>query len=135
MNDIKWLSAYKIDVKKIDEQHQGLFTLMHQLEDGLKQGWNTEKIRELFDLLVENVIIHFADEEAYMTKFHYPERMVHVVEHRELIRQVEEVERQWNLGKLVVTPELLEYLNHWLVNHIQGPDHQLGLFLHRHGQA
>lgn len=135
MNDIKWLSTYKIGVKKIDEQHQDLFTLVYQLEDGLKQGWNTTKIRELFDLLVEHVIIHFADEEGYMAKFHYPERMAHVVEHRELIRQVEEVENQWNQGKLVVTPELLDYLNQWLVNHIQGPDHQLGLFLHRQGQA
>ena len=134
MNEIKWLSTYKIGVKKIDDQHQDLFVLVNQLRDGLKQGWNTTKIRELFDLLVEHVIIHFADEEAYMTKFHYPERMVHVVDHRDLIRQVEEVESQWNRGKLVVTPELLEYLHHWLVNHIEGPDHQLGLYLHRHGQ-
>ena len=85
--------------------------------------------------MVEHGIIHFANEEGYMTKFHYPERMSYVVEHRELIRQVEEVESQWNRGKLVVTPELLAYLNHWLVKHIQGPDHQLGLFLHQQGQT
>jgi hemerythrin len=135
MNQIKWLKDYRVGVKKIDEQHRELFGLVSRLQDILTQGWNSDKIREVFDLLIEGIIMHFSEEEGYMRMYRYNDQLSHVVQHRELVREIERLETQWNMGRLVATPELVDYLHNWLVLHVEGPDKKLGLFLQERGQA
>jgi len=98
MDKMKLSAEYSVGVAKIDEQHQELFDLLNDLQDALGRGWNQDKIREIFDLLEEHTLTHFAEEEKLMALFNYPEQDSHVLQHRDLIEELEYLKGPWAPG-------------------------------------
>lgn len=133
MEKMRWSAEYSVGVAKIDEQHQELFDLLNDLQESLTKGWNEEKVREIFDLLEEYTLAHFAEEEKLMTLFNYPDQDNHVLQHKDLVEELAYLKKQWNRGVLRITPDTATYIQNWLNLHVEGPDQKLGKFLRSHG--
>lgn len=133
MDKMKWSAEYSVGVAKIDEQHQEMFDLLNELQDALGRGWNQDKIREIFDLLEEHTLTHFAEEEKLMSLFNYPHQDSHALQHKDLIEELNYLKGQWARGVLKITPETTAYIQNWLNLHVEGPDQKLGKFLRSQG--
>ena len=57
-----------------------------------------------------------------MAAANYPGLADHKLKHRELIKQVEDYVLSYDKGDIALNVKLLNFLNDWLVNHIQKVD-------------
>jgi len=101
-------------------QHKKLFELVSNLICACIHGYDTEKLHETLNFLVNYTVQHFTDEEALQIEFKYPEYDKHKKLHEDfkvtvggLVKVFKDngssVELSNNVNKIVVR---------WLVNHI-----------------
>ena len=122
MSTFEWTEDLRVGEASIDEDHQGLFALVRELEAAdMSGGFLADIIGRLEDYAVG----HFTREEALMRRVGYPQLEEHIAEHRAFAEWVDSVkttyrraaESPFQLGDLVN-----QYLEQWLVNHIKKSD-------------
>jgi hemerythrin len=64
-----------------------------------------------------------------MIRHNYPGASAHFAAHADLVMQVSDFIANYRTGNIVGIPEMLVFLEKWLLEHIQGPDKELGSFL------
>ena len=109
-----------VGVPEIDEQHKGLFDCLARVEAAIDEKKQGSSVFFELDQLADYARIHFAVEEIEMRIHRYPDFDAHVREHRAFearIRQFSEVALHRNIFE-----EVREFLNEWLVRHIQVAD-------------
>jgi len=128
---LKWSEELSVGYGLIDSQHKELFVRYNSLLDACKEGNGKEVIIPVLDFMVEYVTKHFAEEEQFMERFNYPDRIEHMNQHRELFKHVNEVHKE--LQEKGPTVAVITSINHtmfnWLLRHVKQTDKQLGLFL------
>ncbi len=108
----------------IDDGHRKLIDIINKATDAKEQSYNPEETKELIGEMLEYSDKHFSMEEAYMIKFNFPEYQLHRKEHLDFIDKTLMCYNKLIKGNYQIVNELLEYLERWLVNHIQGTDRQ-----------
>ncbi len=108
----------------IDDGHRKLIDIINKATDAKEQSYNPEETKELIGEMLEYSDKHFSTEEAYMVKFKFPEYQLHRNEHLDFIDKTLMCYNKLIKGNYQIVNELLEYLERWLVNHIQGTDRQ-----------
>ena len=119
---VEWSKSYSVGVEKIDAQHLQLCSLMNELHEAMVQGKGRAVTGEALDRLAAYTIKHFGDEEATLQACRYPELPKHRLIHREFVAAVEGFQKQYHAGSLTLNIDMMQYLRHWLLNHIQGTD-------------
>ncbi len=117
-----WSSAYSVNVKKCDLQHQRLFEIVDQLAEAMRVGKAKAVIQPILAQLTQYTRSHFADEEQLMRQAGYPLLASHQEQHRLFIARMEEFGVQFGRVGNVNTVALLSTLKDWLVNHIMRVD-------------
>jgi len=126
---LDWCDRYSVSSPAMDQQHRKLFDLVNQLHDAMKAGQAKAMMSRVLDELVAYTITHFAAEERMMAAASYPDLNAHVGEHRKLTDTVEKLNREVKAGTAGLTVELMEFLQHWLTNHIMQVDKKYSPFL------
>jgi hemerythrin len=126
---LDWTDEYSVHVKSMDDQHRRLVELINQLHDAMRVGKGREVIGQVLDSVIRYTQTHFAAEERLMSANGYPALGQHKLEHESLVRQVAEIQKQVQAGKLTVSLSVLDFLKKWLVEHIGGCDQGYGKFL------
>ncbi len=67
---------------------------------------------------------HFETEEHYMKKFNFTRFKTHRRKHIDFINTTNDYKKRAVGGDYEIINEILEYLNQWLVNHMQASDRQ-----------
>lgn len=119
---VEWSNAYEVGVEKIDAQHRQLCILMNEMHDAMAQGKGRAVTGKALDGLIAYTIKHFSDEEITLQLYGYPELPKHRLIHREFMAAVEGFQKQYRAGSLTLNIDMMKYLRHWLLNHIQGTD-------------
>jgi len=119
---IRWEEKYRINVKKIDEQHKRLFEILNVLHNAMLNGKSKKVIGKALAELAEYTISHFTDEEEYMKQYDYPGYTLHKKEHDELLKQITEVLRNFDSGKGTLSMSTMYFLKDWLYKHIINTD-------------
>ena len=129
-----WTNKMSVGVSVLDEDHKRLVRLLNDLHDGIAAGHGTERLEVVLEGLVKYTAIHFAREEELFAQCGYPATAEHTEEHRELTRQVLEIQARYNRG-LFDAPSLktMDFLKGWLNDHIQGSDKQYKQHLNASG--
>jgi hemerythrin len=83
--------------------------------------------------LISYTRYHFTAEERLMQKYNYPEFREHQAEHVKLAGQVEHFINDYAEGETQIDDKVMEFLKHWLVDHILNTDVAFGLFLSKAG--
>ncbi len=114
-----WTPQLSTGVALLDEQHQGLFTLVAELESAAIEE------RTLFGVyaltrLKHYVREHFYAEEALMKSADYPHLAEHVAEHAAFRARLGELLLK-SIGE-DISLETIGFLKDWLVHHVAQTD-------------
>jgi hemerythrin len=113
---------YNVNISIIDEGHKTFINIINKAIVAKRHNNNAEKVKDVLKEMTMYALSHFTTEEAYMIEFNYPESQHHKEEHHVFtIRTTAYLNRVIN-GDYQVAGEILEYLQQWLVRHIQGTD-------------
>lgn len=131
---IEWTEDLSVGVQEIDEQHKVLVGLLNKLYEAiiLRQD-NSKTIHSIVNELNQYTIIHFAVEESLMRIFDYPLYEEHKRHHQELTKQVADLRSKLQNNETAISMDLLNFLRHWLTEHIMGDDKKYGPFLLERG--
>ena len=62
---MQWSPTFETKIKKIDEQHQVLVTILNSLHDAMLRGDSNNEMGKLLEKLVSYTVTHFKTEEEF----------------------------------------------------------------------
>ena len=129
MKDLVLDHVLIVGIDEIDEDHRRLADLFNILNHSLAEGNAPDYLAAVLEELINCTVWHFSHEERLMLRYGYPGYADHRQEHQELIESVRELQHKiLEAGKHVATEDL-EFLQHWLTEHILAADMKLGSYL------
>lgn len=129
MNLITWSSAFIINVKRSDEQHERLVHLLNKLNAACKEEKSCDELHLIFTSLAYQVVVHLSDEENILLSNGYKDLAEQKSEEAKIISQsLLELLKQLQPGK-VFTVSKLVLLKDWLLKHILDDGRQYGPYL------
>ena len=129
MKDIVWSHTLSVEVDEIDEDHHKLVNIFNILNHAVSEGESPEYLAAVLEELINCTVWHFSHEERLMLQYGYESIEEHRAEHRELVNSARELQREILQADKPVTGEHLEFLEHWLTEHILTADMRLGSYL------
>jgi hemerythrin len=131
---MEWNQELSVGVNLLDQDHKKLVQLINDLYDAMKAGHSKDSLGAILDGLVNYTKLHFAHEEQYFAQANYPDSAAHKKEHDDLTKQVLEIQAQYRQGATgALSLKVMNFLRHWLVDHIQGCDKKYGPHLNSKG--
>lgn len=128
-----WLPSYSVGIAAIDEQHRGLLSLINQLHQAMLDRLSKSVMGSILVQLEEYTQLHFAFEEALMTRYDYPGYQSHRKIHTEMRAKVLALRDDHAQGRIVISLKVMEFLKEWLTSHILGVDQLYKDFLRQEG--
>ena len=126
---ITWDARLETRHPKIDEQHQALVKAFNDLHAAMKQGKGREEVGGTLKFLKDYTVTHFRMEEDLMAQAGYPHRERHRERHADFVRKAEDLVEQFEAGRSMITLPVMNFIEGWLVEHIQGEDFRLAEYL------
>ena len=125
----EWKPEYSVQIAEIDAQHQRLFALAAELHAALSQGKGYSVLESCLAALLDYTKVHFATEEQFMSRYHYPQAQEHKAEHDKLTAQVVTLQRRFRGGETTISLSVMIFLKNWLEHHIVGSDQQYSAYI------
>lgn len=137
MGNITWGPTYSVDVKMIDLQHQKLFSILNTLYDEIHGKSNDKATMPIVeDTLLDlktYVQFHFAEEAKYFKKFQYEKTEEHNAQHSFYEKKINELYERYLGGEANMENEIIDFLDEWILNHINIADKEYTKCFHDHG--
>ena len=119
---IEWDNKYSVGISIIDEEHKQLIGIINKAIAAKQHSNNSKEIIEILNEINNYALTHFADEEAYMIQFNYPDYEQHRKEHQGFSIETMAFFDSVAKGDCQLASKILEHLKSWLVHHVQGTD-------------
>jgi hemerythrin len=119
---IVWSEKFSIGIKEIDDQHKKLIEQINILHSAMREGKAKEVMGNILNELKAYTKYHFSNEEKAFEKYNYSEKYSHIQKHNGFVKRLGEITDQYNSGSLVISINLLDFLNKWVSEHIQKED-------------
>ncbi|WP_312279110.1 bacteriohemerythrin [Oscillibacter sp.] len=131
-----WTPNLSVGVREIDDQHKLLFEKAEQLFEAGKRNQAKEYIGELLEFLDSYTKKHFADEESYMQRIHYPGYAEQKAAHTAFIAQLQKLRSDYAAsgGNILVIISANQIVVDWLTKHISNMDKKIGEFAKTQGK-
>lgn len=113
-----WNSGFETGIPVIDEQHKKLVGFVNQLSDEMSKGKGREITGPILTDLFEYTKTHFSLEEKAFDTYNYAEKEIHKKSHRDLLEQIDDLEKRNRSKELVLSIKLLTFLSDWVKQHI-----------------
>jgi len=130
---IPWSKKISVNVKEIDDQHKHFLGILNNLYDAIYKIKLKEKLGELLNELSDYTDIHFATEEKYFDQFHYDLADEHKKEHNQLKAKVAQFNERFKTEGEDVAAELVDFLEDWLLDHLENQDKKYSKFFNEQG--
>jgi hemerythrin len=128
-----WDESYSVKVKRFDDDHKKLLSLVNELHDAMKAGKGGQVVQKVVQELADYTRYHFSGEEALMAETQYAALGPHKLQHREFVKQVEQFQRDLKAGAVGKSVAVATFLKDWLIHHIQGTDREYSLHFNANG--
>lgn len=126
---LEWSNQLATEHPLIDEQHQTMIAMINQLHTCITEPMQRPEFSARLELLCNYAMEHFATEEQLMQQQNYPHLARHQAQHVRLTQQAYALNQRFLGGDLPLDSTVSESLREWFMDHIQGEDRELGLFL------
>lgn len=126
---LEWSNQLATEHPLIDEQHQVMIAMINHLHACITEPMQRPEFSARLELLCNYAMEHFATEEQLMQQQHYPHLARHQAQHVRLTQQAYALNQRFLGGDLPLDSTVSESLREWFMDHIQGEDRELGLFL------
>lgn len=123
----EWKPEYNVGVAAMDAQHKKLIAMLNRLSDSMRVGQGRIVQRTIITEMLNYTRTHFAQEELMLQNAGYPGLAAQRAQHAGLLKKLLDVEQREHSAPLSV--ELLDFLQHWLVDHIVGQDKLYGAWM------
>ncbi|HEY1502058.1 MAG TPA: bacteriohemerythrin [Acidobacteriaceae bacterium] len=133
MSTFAWNDSYSVNVHQFDAQHKKLFAIINELADAMRVGKGDDIIREVVAQLAVYTRTHFLQEEVAMRQTGYPDFASHQAQHNKLMADVEGYKKDLDEGRKPNVIAILNFLQKWLVDHIQKIDKKYSDHMNTHG--
>lgn len=131
MKKIVWLKSYSVGVEEFDFHHRKMFSIINQLRE-VSQSGDQSKLSEILADLSKYAEFHLSKEEVYFNKYQYPGQSEHLKVHNAYRKQMEQIFKEHEQGKLDIT-RTLDFLKGWWINHILKEDQKYTNFFNDQG--
>jgi hemerythrin len=129
VKDLVWDKTLSVDINEIDEDHRRLVELFNILNHAVADGERSDYVEAVLEELISCTVWHFRHEERLMLKHGYGDLQEHKEEHEELIQSARELQQLYLSGGRQLSGDDIEFLEHWLTEHILVADMKLGAYL------
>ena len=130
---LAWSKDLETGHPVMDQQHRLLLQAFNQLLESVQDKDPPDKQVARFFALREAALAHFALEDSFMRGVAFPQRKQHQAVHVALICQVNDLAEKLHAGRLTFSPPVMDFLEGWLVHHMQEENMDLGRFLRVQG--
>lgn len=130
MEKMKWEKKHSVNCFEMDDNYKKLFEYINNIIE--VQSKKKKDPNELIDALIELmefVKYHFKNEEAFLTKFKYPEFEEHTKDHRKFTKKIQTFRRWISDDPSNFTEDMISYLKGWIINHIHEYDIKYGPYI------
>jgi hemerythrin-like metal-binding protein len=128
---VKWSDSLSVQDEELDSQHQHLIELLNQLYDAMRSGQGSDVLGTTLEELVDYTKEHFRSEEALCERADYPDLEKHREQHRRLVAQVSDLQDKFQNGSILLSVEVLQFLQKWVTEHIVQSDSQYAPYIKR----
>ncbi|MHB9019884.1 MAG: bacteriohemerythrin [Minisyncoccota bacterium] len=132
----EWNKKYSVNVKEIDEQHKNLLRIISDLYRAIKSNKEPDILKDILSQLIDFTNTHFITEENYFDKFHYERSEEHKAAHNKLRGDVAvfvEKTKSKDADLYVLSFELIDFLEDWIVEHLELEDKKYTKCFNEHG--
>jgi len=129
---IQWKDEYSVNVKLIDDQHKNFIKILNKIYDSL-DNMQSANLNIIFIELISYINYHFTTEEKYFEIFDYEGKTEHEADHNKFRKKINELRQNFHENKVALTLDLADYLEDWLLNHINGMDKKYTKCFNDHG--
>lgn len=119
---LEWNQDLSVGIQEFDDHHRKLIALINELHGAMSRGEGTAHLLSVLKKLMDYTQYHFGAEEKQFAEKNYPNREEHEKQHEELLTQAAELYNQMEGGKVVLSREVLDFLQNWVLNHIMKSD-------------
>lgn len=113
---------YSVGIEEVDKQHEKLIEVLNSLHAAMKSGQSKIVLGGILNELIDYTHYHFDTEEKLFDKYGYEEVDLHIIEHNDFIRKIEEFNNNFMSGNGSISISLFRFLNTWLDEHIRVSD-------------
>ena len=118
----QWSAHYETGNDNVDLQHQHIFLLVNAVIDETLGAGNSETLRADFDVLVDYVVNHFGDEEAFLRAAESQQLPTQVKEHGRLLNSLKAIWPNGDPRPVVLADLLKDWMDDELIVHILDSD-------------
>ena len=129
MDFVVWNEKYSVKISTIDEQHKKLVAIINELYNSMKNGKSKEQLGKTLTDLVEYTKYHFSYEEGLLEKAGYDDLPEHKEQHKAFVDKITTTCKNYENGKLFMSIDICNFLQNWLIHHIQGTDQKYSQIL------
>jgi len=122
MDFITWNEKYSVKIPSIDEQHKKLVSIINELYTSMKNGKSRDQLAKTLKDLVEYTKSHFSYEESLLEKAGYQDLNEHKGQHKTFVEKISATCKDYENGNLFMSIDICNFLQNWLLHHIQGTD-------------
>jgi hemerythrin len=130
---ISWNDALSVGIGEFDSHHKRIIALINKLQSSVQRDDDGSVTREVLAEVSNYTLYHFSAEEDLMEKYNYPGYAEHREKHLELTARTLQLMDDAYRQKKDVGQEVLEFLVHWLKDHIMVTDKQYTTFFREKG--
>ncbi|NCD01006.1 hypothetical protein EOL94_02855 [bacterium] len=121
---IPWKEEYNLGFKIIDNQHKEFVNILNGFYDLIHKN-DKKELNENFKKIIDYGLHHFDTEEKYFKEFSYKDAINHVKEHESFKKKVLELkEKIENTDNIETIFEVVDYMEDWLVGHLNKMDRE-----------
>jgi hemerythrin-like metal-binding protein len=129
MGLFNWTEKMSVGIGKIDKEHIQLFDIMNKIHEGMMAGKGQDALSTVINSLLDYTKFHFGNEEALLRQHGFPGLTEHIKLHEGFKTKVADLNNKLKNGSPALAIPTLDFLQEWLVKHIQGVDFQYKGFL------
>ena len=119
---VRWSDAFKVGVREIDEQHQGLFSGMNHFYKAIHDELPFQQLQERLEAVLKLAAKHLSDEEVLMQKAGYKDLVAHKQVHSKLLADLDKYVQRFRAREQDIEMEIAFFLKNWLIEHIFNVD-------------
>ena len=123
MKALTWNAGMSVGIDAIDDDHKQIIAILAKLTSTHCGNISKLIIENIFIELEEYVSLHFAREEALLEKAGYKDLIKHKASHQKFIERLPILKKEWlEEDNLACSERIVNFLHHWIVNHILEDD-------------
>lgn len=129
----EWRDEFSVKVEEIDDQHKNLIQISEKLYDNLYKDMSKDDLNGILTELIDFAKLHFQTEEKYFDMFKFEHAEEHKKEHQLFEQKLKEMFGVGSDKHIEASFELIDFLEDWLLDHLEKKDQEYVKCFKEHG--